>query len=42
MTELPATFLFTDVQGSTRLLKPKGEHYAEALGHLLVFTDEQV
>ena len=34
MLDLPAgrvTFLFTDIEGSTRLLRALGERYAEAL-----------
>ena len=35
MTELPGgvvTFLFTDIEGSTRLLKQLSERYAAVLG----------
>jgi class 3 adenylate cyclase len=35
MPELPTgtvTFLFTDIEGSTRLLQQLGDRYAEALG----------
>ncbi len=43
MAELPTgtvTFLFTDIEGSTRLLSELGERYAEVLAkHRLVFTN---
>ena len=43
MAALPTgtvTFLFTDIEGSTRLLQRLGEHYAEVLAtyHRLVHT----
>ena len=46
MASLPTgtvTFLFTDIEGSTRLLQRLGEHYAEALAthHCLLRTAVQ-